>query len=107
MLIRAGNEVVRLEAGGSVVGLMRDGSWEPGQVRLERGDLFVAFTDGISEAMNQADDEWGEERLIDAARAMRTAPVKAILENIVRSADGFAAGAPQYDDMTLIVARVG
>lgn len=107
MVIRGGNEVVRLEAGGSVVGLMREGAWEPGQVRLERGDLFVAFTDGISEAMNQADDEWGEERLIDAARAMRTAPVKTILENIVRSADGFVAGAPQYDDMTLIVARVG
>jgi sigma-B regulation protein RsbU (phosphoserine phosphatase) len=74
---------------------------------LERDDLFVAFTDGISEAMNHADDGWGEERLIDAAPAMRAAPVKAILENIVQSADGFVAGAPQYDDMTLIVARVG
>jgi sigma-B regulation protein RsbU (phosphoserine phosphatase) len=108
MVIRAGNDVVRLEAGGPVVGLMREGAWEPGQVTLERGDLFVAFTDGISEAMNHADDEWGEERLMDeAARAMRGTPAKAILENIVRSADAFVAGAPQYDDMTLIVARVG
>jgi sigma-B regulation protein RsbU (phosphoserine phosphatase) len=107
MLIRAGGEVVRLEVGGCVVGLMRAGSWESGKVKLERGDLLVAFTDGISEAMNNVDDEWGEERLIEAARAMRGIPAKAILDRIVRSADGFVAGAPQYDDMTLIVARVG
>jgi phosphoserine phosphatase RsbU/P len=104
MVIGAGGEVVRLEAGGSVVGLMRAGSWEPGQVTLMGGDLLVAFTDGISEAMNDADAEWGEERLVEAARA---APAKAILDHIVRSADGFVAGAPQYDDMTLIVACVG
>ncbi|HWE86487.1 MAG TPA: SpoIIE family protein phosphatase [Terracidiphilus sp.] len=107
MVIRAGGEVVRLEAGGSVVGLMRAGSWEAGQVKLDGGDLLVAFTDGISEAMNHADDEWGEERLIEAARAMRGIPARAILDYIMGSADGFVAGAPQYDDMTLIVARLG
>jgi phosphoserine phosphatase RsbU/P len=96
-----------LEAGGSVVGLMRAGSWEAGQVKLDRGDLLVAYTDGIIEAMNHADDEWGEERLIDVVRAMRAAPARAILEHVVKSADVFVAGAPQYDDMTLIVARVG
>ena len=107
MVIRADNEVVRLEAGGSVVGLLRGGAWELGQVKLERGDLLVAFTDGISEAMNDSDQEWGEDRLIETARAMQGTPAKAILDHIVRSADGFVAGAPQHDDMTLIVARVG
>ena len=62
---------------------------------------------GISEAMNDADDEWGEEGLIQAVREKRGAESKMILEHIVRSADRFVAGAPQYDDMTLIVARVG
>jgi phosphoserine phosphatase RsbU/P len=107
MVFRAGGEVVQLEAGGTVVGLMREEAWVQGQVKLQAGDFLVAFTDGISEAMNDADDEWGEERLIEAARAMRGAPAKAILDHIVRSADGFVAGAPQYDDMTLIVACVG
>ncbi len=108
MVIRADGEVVRLEAGGTVVGLMRAaGSWEQGQVRLQPRDFLVAFTDGISEAMNHADDEWGEERLIEAARAMPGASAKAILDHIVRSADKFVAGAPQFDDMTLIVACVG
>lgn len=107
MVIRAGNEIVRLDVGGSVVGLMHHGAWETGQMSLDRGDLFVAFTDGISEAMNQADDEWGEERLIEAARLMWRAPAEEILDHIMRSADAFVAGAPQYDDMTLIVARLG
>jgi phosphoserine phosphatase RsbU/P len=107
IVICRGGEVVRLEAGGSVVGLMRSGSWVQNRVKLETGDLLVAFTDGISEAMNHTDDEWGEERLIETARAMRGSPAKVILENIVQSADRFAAGAPQYDDMTLIVAQVG
>jgi sigma-B regulation protein RsbU (phosphoserine phosphatase) len=107
IVIRSGNEVVRLDTGGLVVGLMRDGAWEPGQVKLERGDLLVAFTDGISEAMNDSDEEWGERRLIDAVLAMRWAPSEVILAHLMRSADGFVAGAPQFDDMTLIVARVG
>ena len=107
MVIRAGGEVVRLEAGGSVVGLMRAGAWEQEQVKLECGDLLIAYTDGISEAMNHEDEEWGEERMIDAVRAVQGAPPRAMLEHIVRSADAFVAGTPQYDDMTLIVARVG
>jgi phosphoserine phosphatase RsbU/P len=107
MVIHPDGEVLRLEAGGSVVGLLRVGSWVQGRVKLEGGDLLLAFTDGISEAMNNADEEWGEERLVEAARAVLGDPAKVILENIVRSADEFVAGAPQYDDMTLIVARVG
>jgi phosphoserine phosphatase RsbU/P len=56
--------------------------------------------------MNAADDEWGEERLVEAAEAMRGGPAKSILDHIVKSADRFVAGAPQYDDMTRIIARV-
>jgi sigma-B regulation protein RsbU (phosphoserine phosphatase) len=107
IVIRTDGEVVRLETGGSVVGLMRGGAWELGEVRLGRGDLLVAFTDGISEAMSLDDEEWGEERLIDLAKAMRASPAKAILEEVVKSADVFVNGAPQYDDMTLITARIG
>jgi sigma-B regulation protein RsbU (phosphoserine phosphatase) len=106
MVIRAGGRVDRLEAGGSVVGLMRTGSWEQSEAKLDPGDLLLAFTDGVSEAMTDADEEWGEERLIAAAQAMRRNPARAILDHIMRSADGFVAGAPQYDDMTLIVARL-
>jgi len=49
--------VLRLDEGGTVVCLMPDGSWVQGQIRLESGDLLVAFTDGIGEAMSASDEE--------------------------------------------------
>ncbi len=98
-------DLLRLDEGGSVVGLMRSGSWAQGEVKLETGDLLVAFTDGVSEAMNAADEEWGEDGLIGAVRTTWSAPSQAILDRVMASADAFVAGAPQHDDMTLIIMR--
>ena len=67
--------------------------------------MLVAFTDGISEAMNLRDEEFGEEGLIAAVEpALQLAPA-ALIAHIMAAADGFAATAPQHDDMTLVVAR--
>ncbi len=49
-----------------MVGLLEEARYEQGSVQLRPGDILVAFTDGISEAMNLADDEWGEERLMES-----------------------------------------
>lgn len=106
IVIRTGNEVMRLESGGPVVGLLYEGDWKSSQIKLERGDLLVAFTDGISEAMNRSDDEWGEQCLIEAALAAQSHSASKIVDHIMRAADGFVAGAPQNDDMTLIVGRL-
>jgi sigma-B regulation protein RsbU (phosphoserine phosphatase) len=105
-IILRGPEVLRLEAGGAPVGLFGFSRYEQGEIRLEPGDLLVLFTDGISEAENPAEEEWGEEALIESARrASHLAPVEAIA-GILRDADAFAGGAPQHDDMTLVLARV-
>jgi sigma-B regulation protein RsbU (phosphoserine phosphatase) len=74
-------------------------------VTLAAGDILVAYTDGISEAMNAADEEWGEERLIDAVRSDGAASAGALIDQLMTSADRFVAGAPQHDDMTLLVVR--
>jgi sigma-B regulation protein RsbU (phosphoserine phosphatase) len=100
-----GREVVRLDNGGPVIGLMEDRSYNEGRVTLEPGDVLVAFTDGISEAMNLADEEWGDERLMDAVRSNLQAPARDLIDRIVTAADAFLAGAPQHDDMTMIVVR--
>ena len=81
-------------------------AYEQATITLEPGDLFVAFTDGISEAMTSADEEWGEERLIECVRRIREHKAGEIMANIMVSADTFVAGARQHDDMTVIVARV-
>jgi phosphoserine phosphatase RsbU/P len=108
MLFRQGNgsrEVARLETGGSVVGLMEDGVYQQGRVVLELGDMFVAFTDGISEAMNSADEEWGEQRLMNAVLANGRVSARELIQRLMVSADAFVAGAPQHDDMTFSIVR--
>jgi sigma-B regulation protein RsbU (phosphoserine phosphatase) len=109
MVFRCANgrwEVLRLEVGGTVVGLIESFPYQQGRVTMLPGDLLVAFTDGISEAMNHADEEWGEPRLIDSVEDCKGLDAKGVLAQIFRDADAFVAGAKQHDDMTLVVLRV-
>jgi sigma-B regulation protein RsbU (phosphoserine phosphatase) len=111
-LLLRGAEVIRLETGGPVVGLFPVSAYQQDEVQLLPGDLLLFFTDGISEAENPAEEEWGEEALIGAARGCaRVAPEtwlppSEMISRIMQAADNFTAGAPQHDDMTLVVARV-
>jgi sigma-B regulation protein RsbU (phosphoserine phosphatase) len=105
-MVLRGAEVIRLETGGPPVGLFRPARYEQAEVQLEAGDMLVLFTDGISEAENLASDEWGEEALMEAARGCDGAGPAEAIERIIRAADAFAGGAPQHDDMTVVVARV-
>jgi len=97
--------VTRLDVGGVVVGLLESYPYQQGRVAMSAGDVLVAFTDGISEAMNKADEEWGEERMIKVIEACQGLAAAAILQRILSAADAFAAGAEQHDDMTLVILR--
>ena len=105
-ILLRGKQVLRLEPGGPPVGLFRISPYVQAEVQLEPGDLLLLFTDGISEAENPAQEEWGEDALIATARANLEAPPAEMIQCIMQQADAFAAGAPQHDDMTLVVARV-
>jgi sigma-B regulation protein RsbU (phosphoserine phosphatase) len=104
--VDGGREVARLDAGGPVIGLMEDCCYCEGRVALARGDVLVAYTDGISEAMNALDEEWGEGRLMSAVRTNLAVPARTLIDRVMTSADAFVAGAPQHDDMTLVVVRL-
>ncbi len=99
--------VIRLETGGPVVGLFPAVPYQEGSLLLEPGDIFLGFTDGISEAMNRADEEWGEERLIPAAAAHGQKTAAEMIPLLMAEADRFVAGAPQHDDMTLVIVKMG
>lgn len=101
-----GHEFIRLEDGGTVVGLFPDFPFCEGLVQLEQGDVLVAFTDGISEAMNEADEEFDEERLMAALKKLEARTASEMISQILVEVDGFTAGAKQHDDMTLVVVRV-
>ena len=102
-----GGSVERLDhGGGPVVGLMPDCVYEQAEVSLAPGDLLVIYTDGISEAMNRELDEWGENRLIEAVHTCAGLSAEETIARLMQAADAFASGAPQHDDMTLVVLRV-
>jgi phosphoserine phosphatase RsbU/P len=103
---QASGTLLRLEDGGPVVGMLPFAVYEAQSVTLEPGDLLVAYTDGISEAMTAADEEWGETRMLAAVPPQSSASALEVLNGIFLAADAFTAGAEQHDDMTLLVMRV-
>ena len=76
-------------------------------VTIEPGDLLVCVSDGVSEAMNHQEEQWGEDAIIAIAvdAAARADAAAAVAERLVLGAHAFAAGAPQHDDMTVMVLR--
>lgn len=98
-------QVFRLETGGPVIGLLRE-RYRQGSFALEPADLVVLFTDGVSESMNAQGEEWGEDRLIEFARTCTGLPALEAMTRILAAAEGFASGASQHDDMTLVVLHV-
>jgi sigma-B regulation protein RsbU (phosphoserine phosphatase) len=109
VLRRTGNgttHVIRLETGGPIIGVFANTPYQEGSLAMEFGDVFVGFTDGISEAMNCKDEEWGEERLIPAVAAFADRSASDIIPSLMAEADRFASGAPQHDDMTLVVMKM-
>ena len=101
----SGCEVLRLETGGPVIGLLQQG-YQQESLLLEPGDQVVLFTDGVSESMNARNEEWGEDRLIEFAKTCHGMPAFEVMTQILAAAEAFAGGAAQHDDMTLVVLRI-
>jgi sigma-B regulation protein RsbU (phosphoserine phosphatase) len=103
---QASGENRQLEACGPVVGLLPSVDYEEQSMILEPGDLLIAYTDGISEAMTAEDEEWGEDRMLEATPRRHSALASEIIAKVFHAADEFTAGAEQHDDMTLLVMKL-
>ena len=105
-------EVEILAPDGMVLGLKIDGGemferlLVDADLPIGRGDLLLWFTDGITEAMNAESDLFGEERLAKLVGEHGHLPPDELRERILREIDAFVAGAPQHDDMTMILLKV-
>jgi phosphoserine phosphatase RsbU/P len=104
VVLSAHGEVRRLDAGGTVVGLFDEVSYEEGWVRLAPGDIVMAYSDGLTEPENDF-GEFGEERLIDLIRENRHLPLERISDIIIAAVVDWIGGAEQPDDITLVLAR--
>ena len=99
------NGVRRLETGGLILGLFPQATYDQETIRFEPGDRLIVFSDGVTEAMNAAGEEFGEERLLACLEAHRDSGPKALLDGLLVAVRIFAAGAAQNDDVTALVVR--
>ncbi len=94
-----------LPATGMAIGAVPDAAYDAGTVTLGPGDVVVLYTDGITEAENDAQEFFGEDRLREAIAGARMLPAASIVDAILESVQAFAGAAPQSDDITLMVVR--
>jgi sigma-B regulation protein RsbU (phosphoserine phosphatase) len=104
LLLRANGEIERLGATATVLGLFTNWNCEVKKIGIGPGDVLVIYTDGVTEAPNQAGEEFGESRLMKIVRAHPKLPVKEMLSVILDEVQQFS-GASQADDLTLVIAR--
>ena len=95
-----------LKTGGLVIGAVSGSRYETETLQLLTGDVLVAYTDGVTEAFNAADEEFGEDRLRDVVLASAHLAPAELAERVVAAVKGWVKDAPQHDDITLVVARV-
>jgi serine phosphatase RsbU (regulator of sigma subunit) len=105
-VVRPSGETVLLREGGLVVGIFPGVAYERGHVRLQPGDIVVACTDGITEAMDTKENEYGLESLTAAVHRQRHLPAQQIVENVLAEVDQYSLGGPHEDDRVLLVLKV-
>jgi sigma-B regulation protein RsbU (phosphoserine phosphatase) len=104
LLLGASGSLRRLSDGGTVVGLFDEVSYDEGSVQLRPGDIFLAYSDGVTEPENDF-GEFGEERLIELVHQNRDLPLERISEIVTAAVDDWIGAAEQPDDVTLVLAR--
>jgi len=106
LLVTKHGDVVALGSTGAPLGLLPPGlPYETTAITIEPGDCLILCSDGVSDAQNESDDEFGESRLTAIVREARNQPSAEIVSRVFDAIDRFAGAAPQFDDITLMVLR--
>jgi len=111
MLLRgASGEAERLEATGLPLGMMPPEmlemlgkGYEERTLQMNAGDLFALYSDGVTEAYDEDENEWGDARLLECLRSVSNAPLQDMVAEVFKQIDNFAGAAPQHDDITLLL----
>ena len=92
-------------AGGMILGILPMSKYQEATVTLDRGDILVLFSDGVTEEVDPNDQQFGEERLAKMVADLRDRPAAEIVQEVHRAVNAFTQGAPAADDITVVVAR--
>jgi sigma-B regulation protein RsbU (phosphoserine phosphatase) len=98
--------VEMLRPTGAAIGLIEEAEFGENTIALQNGDLLVLYTDGVTEALNLQNQEFGRERLTVLSRQVNTLPVKEIVQEIRQVLEEFSEGQPLADDTTLVVCKI-
>ncbi len=105
LLLRASGEIEMLDGPGLALGMMPYETQVQAPVKMHPGDILAIYTDGVSEALNLQDEEFGVERLGKVIRRLREESAQTILEGIFQAIEYHVGDAPQHDDITLMVLK--
>lgn len=103
----SGEDCRTLHTHGVVLGIMDGLTYRQDSAELQPGDLVVIFSDGVTEAVDMQDEEFGEERLLAVVRRHRAEPAESIVSAIVAAVERHGATRAQYDDLTIVVIKRG
>ena len=105
ILRRSSGAIERLSNGGLPLGMWADKSYDAGHLTLQPGDWLVIFTDGVIEAVNGRDEEYGEQRMLNVLQAGVTATPEELIRRMMSDLDAFVGATPQHDDVTCMLLK--
>ncbi|MHB8302454.1 MAG: PP2C family protein-serine/threonine phosphatase [Acidobacteriaceae bacterium] len=104
LLLRADGSVVRLDKGGTVIGLLDNMQYEEGSLRMQAGDILIAYSDGVTEPENEFGD-FGETRMVELVHRSRHLPLQEISQRVLQALEDWIGAEEQPDDITIVLAR--
>lgn len=107
ILVSKSNGVKYLEEGGLLLGVFGGVSYDQGEIKLENDDVLLLYTDGLNEAVNDNDEQYGESRVLEMLEKHKHLSAREIQRRILDDVRGFAVKSELQDDMTLVVLKVG
>jgi len=97
---------ILLKAKGIALGVILDIELEEKEISLDSGDVVVLYTDGVTEAINESEEQFGPDRLTAIIERTRNLPASEIVQQIQQGVLEFSGGQPQFDDITLMVLKI-
>ena len=106
MLRKGANDLILLKAKGVALGVLPDIELEEKEIKLDSGDVVVLYTDGVTEAINAREEQFGQERVIAITGQNRNLRASEIMQKIKEGVLEFSRGQPQFDDITLMILKI-
>jgi sigma-B regulation protein RsbU (phosphoserine phosphatase) len=103
LVLRSDGGIEWLPTTGVALGMFPGQRYDELRLRLAPGDLVALYSDGVTEALNPDDQEFGSQRLVDTLRRRAHQPASGIVAGVLAEVEAFCESAPQYDDITLLV----